>query len=75
MLPAYTKMVRPASGVAPMSMLHPMFGAAASQFHSTSIRRFLPPHQLTPVEFTPEKAGEYEFTCGMGMLRGKLIVR
>jgi len=39
------------------------------------IRRFLPPHQRTPVEFTPERPGEHEFTCGMGMLRGKLIVR
>ena len=28
-----------------------------------------------PVEFTPDQAGEYEFTCGMGMLRGKLVVR
>jgi len=39
------------------------------------IRRFLPPLQKTAVEFTPDRAGEYEFTCGMGMLRGKLIVR
>jgi len=39
------------------------------------IRRFLPPHQRTPVEFTPERPGVHEFTCGMGMLRGKLIVR
>ncbi len=26
------------------------------------------------VEFVPEKPGEYEFTCQMGKLRGKLIV-
>lgn len=32
------------------------------------------PHQTIPVEFTPEKPGEYGFQCGMGMLRGKLIV-
>ncbi len=30
--------------------------------------------QTVIVEFTPEKAGEYEFQCAMGMLRGKLIV-
>ena len=30
--------------------------------------------QTTPVEFTPQKAGEFTFTCGMNMLRGKLIV-
>jgi plastocyanin domain-containing protein len=29
----------------------------------------------TPVEFTPQSPGEYEFTCGMGMLRGKVVVR
>jgi plastocyanin domain-containing protein len=38
------------------------------------IRRFLPAFRKTPVELTPERAGSYEFTCGMGMLRGKLIV-
>lgn len=37
-------------------------------------RAQLPEGQLVPVDFTPERAGEYEFTCGMGMLRGKLIV-
>lgn len=26
------------------------------------------------VEFTPTQAGEYEFTCQMGMLRGRLVV-
>lgn len=30
--------------------------------------------QTVPVEFTPEKPGEYGFQCGMGMLRGKLVV-
>ena len=35
----------------------------------------LPEGELVPVEFTPEQPGEYEFTCGMGMLRGKLVVR
>jgi plastocyanin domain-containing protein len=35
----------------------------------------LPEGQVVPVEFTPEQRGEYEFTCGMGMLRGKVIVR
>jgi plastocyanin domain-containing protein len=38
-------------------------------------RARLPEGELVPVEFTPEEAGEYEFTCGMGMLRGKLVVR
>lgn len=38
------------------------------------IRKFLPPHQRTAVEFTPAEPGSYEFTCGMSMLRGKVVV-
>ncbi len=34
----------------------------------------LPTGETVAVEFLPEKAGEYEFACQMGMLRGKLIV-
>ena len=38
------------------------------------IKRFLPAHEKTTIEFTPERAGTYEFTCGMSMLRGRLTV-
>jgi plastocyanin domain-containing protein len=38
------------------------------------IRAFLPTGRTTPVEFTPMNPGTYEFTCGMGMLRGNLVV-
>ena len=34
----------------------------------------LPQGETVPVEFLPEKAGEYEFRCQMGMLRGRLVV-
>lgn len=34
----------------------------------------LPEGQTVSVEFLPEQAGEFEFQCQMGMLRGKLIV-
>jgi plastocyanin domain-containing protein len=34
----------------------------------------LPTGETVPVEFLPEQPGEYEFTCQMGMLRGKVIV-
>lgn len=37
------------------------------------VRRYLPAHTRTSVEVTPERPGTYEFTCGMGMLRGRLI--
>jgi plastocyanin domain-containing protein len=43
-------------------------------FGDFGISRPLPAFRTTPVEFTPEKAGSYEFTCGMNMLRGRLIV-
>ena len=38
------------------------------------IRRFLPAHEKTAVEFTPARAGSFDFTCGMSMLRGRLTV-
>ena len=38
-----------------------------------NVRKFLPPFKKTAVEVTPPKPGTYEFTCGMSMLRGKLI--
>ncbi len=31
-------------------------------------------NEMTSVEFTPQQTGEYEFTCGMKMYRGKIIV-
>lgn len=34
----------------------------------------LPEGKVVAIEFVPEKPGEYEFHCQMGMLRGKLIV-
>ena len=34
----------------------------------------LPEGETVPVEFLPERPGEYEFTCQMGMFRGKLVV-
>lgn len=39
------------------------------------IRTFLPAHQVTPVRITPMRPGTYEFTCGMGMVRGRLVAR
>ncbi len=43
-------------------------------FGDFRIARELPAFKTTPIEFTPDKAGEFTFTCGMNMLRGKLIV-
>ena len=33
----------------------------------------LPAGELVGVDFVPERPGEYEFTCGMGMLPGKVV--
>jgi plastocyanin domain-containing protein len=39
------------------------------------IARTLPEGERVPVEFTPRKAGEFTFHCGMNMVRGTLVVR
>ena len=38
------------------------------------IVRDLPAFQTTSIEFTADRAGEFTWTCGMNMMRGKLIV-
>ncbi|MBC6989925.1 MULTISPECIES: cupredoxin domain-containing protein [Hymenobacter] len=39
------------------------------------IRRELPAFQTTTIELLPQQPGTFEFTCGMHMLRGKLVVK
>lgn len=34
----------------------------------------LPTGVVVPIEFTPAVPGEHEFTCQMGMLRGRVLV-
>ncbi len=41
------------------------------EFH---IVQDLPLNQVTPIEFTPDKPGTYDFTCGMNMFRGAIEV-
>ncbi len=43
-------------------------------FGDFNIRKPLPAFRTTSVHFVPEKRGEYSFTCGMGMMKGRLIV-
>jgi RND family efflux transporter MFP subunit len=40
-----------------------------------SIKKSLPLNKPVAVEFTPRKAGAIPFTCGMNMLKGKVVVR
>lgn len=39
------------------------------------IARDLDLDQVTPIEFTPDQPGHYEFTCGMNMFRGEIEVQ
>ncbi|HEY0379449.1 MAG TPA: cupredoxin domain-containing protein [Pyrinomonadaceae bacterium] len=43
-------------------------------FQDFGISKHLPPFKTTAIEFTPDRAGEFTFMCGMSMMRGKLIV-
>ena len=42
-------------------------------FPDFGVKRFLPANEKTVIEITPPAAGTYEFTCGMGMLHGRVI--
>ena len=39
------------------------------------IRKELPLNKKVSIEVTPQKEGEYIFTCGMNMYHGKIIVK
>jgi plastocyanin domain-containing protein len=42
-------------------------------FSDFGIRRFLPAFKQTTVEIQPQQPGTYEFTCGMSMMRGRVV--
>jgi cobalt-zinc-cadmium efflux system membrane fusion protein len=48
--------------------------ATAVDVPDLKIRRDLPLNQPIDIEFTPQKTGEVAFACGMGMLRGTVVV-
>ena len=43
-------------------------------FGDFGIARDLPAYKTTPIEFTPDKTGEFTFACGMNMMRGRIVV-
>jgi plastocyanin domain-containing protein len=43
-------------------------------FNDFRISRRLPAFETTTVRLTPERAGTFQFNCGMNMVRGKLVV-
>lgn len=43
-------------------------------FPELGVSRFLPAHKTTEIELALPKKGQFEFSCGMHMLHGKLVV-
>lgn len=43
-------------------------------FPDFKIREYLPMDKEVEISLSPQKKGEYDFHCGMGMFHGKLIV-
>ena len=39
------------------------------------IRKYLPLNQKVTIEVTPQKTGEFKYSCGMNMFHGKIIVK
>ena len=39
------------------------------------IKKYLPLNKKISIQITPDKIGEYNFSCGMNMFHGKLIVK
>ena len=38
------------------------------------VRKFLPLNKTTPIAITPQMKGTFDYTCGMNMFHGKIIV-
>ncbi|MEK7558911.1 MAG: cupredoxin domain-containing protein [Patescibacteria group bacterium] len=38
------------------------------------IRKYLPLNKKITIEITPREEGEFQFTCGMNMFHGKIVV-
>jgi|SRR3989344_791716 len=39
------------------------------------IRKYLPLNQKITIELNPQKSGEFNYSCGMNMFHGKIIVK
>lgn len=44
-------------------------------FPSLNITKDLPVGKNVTIKFTPDQTGEISFTCGMGMMKGKIVVQ
>ncbi len=44
-------------------------------FGDFKIKKYLPLNEMVSISLTPKKKGVFQFSCGMGMFHGKLVVR
>ena len=49
--------------------------ATSIDIKDAGIRKDLPLNKAVAIDFTPEKAGEIRYVCGMGMIGGVLLVQ
>ncbi|KFE71353.1 cupredoxin domain-containing protein [Hyalangium minutum] len=63
-VPVRLRFIRKDTGGCSEELVIPDFG----------VKKALPGLTETVVEFTPDKTGTFPFTCGMGMLKGQLVV-
>ena len=64
-IPAKITLLRTTNETCATEVVFPDFG----------IDRRLPLNQAVTISLTPTRAGEFNFTCGMNMHRGKLIIQ
>ena len=43
-------------------------------FPDFGVKRFLPAFEQTTIDIIPDSVGTFAYTCGMGMLRGEIVV-
>ena len=44
-------------------------------FPDFDIDEALPPFETTSIEFTPSEAGDFPFSCGLGVLKGRIVAQ
>ena len=49
--------------------------ATSIDIKDAGIRKDLPLNKAVAIDFTPEKAGQIRYACGMGMMGGVLLVQ
>jgi plastocyanin domain-containing protein len=71
-----SKIIIPQNETTTINFLREDFNACLEEviLSDFKIRKYLPLNQKISIEINPKKKGEFDFSCGMGMFHGKLIV-